>query len=76
MHFSSVIGEESIRRWGIVALVIAFFVAYCPVLSWMEFSNTPENLNVATVMEIRRTGNWLFPTLEGEPRTKKPPLPA
>ncbi|HEX4796615.1 MAG TPA: phospholipid carrier-dependent glycosyltransferase, partial [Humisphaera sp.] len=42
----------------------------------MEFSNTPENLNVATALEIRRTGNWLFPTLDGEPRTRKPPLTA
>jgi 4-amino-4-deoxy-L-arabinose transferase-like glycosyltransferase len=51
-----------------------FFVVAAPTLSWLEFSNGSENLNVATALEIRRTGNWLLPTLQGEPRYAKPPL--
>jgi hypothetical protein len=37
-----------------------------------------ENLNIATALELRRDqpDNWLLPTLEGEPRVKKPPLTA
>jgi len=31
---------------------------------------------VATALECRRDGHWLNPTLEGQPRTKKPPLTA
>jgi 4-amino-4-deoxy-L-arabinose transferase-like glycosyltransferase len=60
---------------GIVAL---FFAAVAPTLSWLEFSGGMENLNIATALELRRDhpGNWLIPTLEGEPRIKKPPLTA
>jgi 4-amino-4-deoxy-L-arabinose transferase-like glycosyltransferase len=35
-----------------------------------------EALNVATAQEIRRSGNWLVPTLQGETRLQKPPLTA
>jgi 4-amino-4-deoxy-L-arabinose transferase-like glycosyltransferase len=60
---------------GIVAL---FFAAIAPTLAWLEFSGGMENLNIATALELRRDhpGNWLIPTLEGEPRVKKPPLTA
>jgi 4-amino-4-deoxy-L-arabinose transferase-like glycosyltransferase len=60
---------------GIVAL---FFAAVAPTLSWLEFSGGMENLNIATALELRRDhpDNWLIPTLEGKPRTKKPPLTA
>jgi 4-amino-4-deoxy-L-arabinose transferase-like glycosyltransferase len=60
---------------GIIAL---FFGAIAPTLSWLEFSGGMENLNIATALELRRdhADNWLIPTLEGEPRIKKPPLTA
>jgi 4-amino-4-deoxy-L-arabinose transferase-like glycosyltransferase len=57
-------------------LVVVFFGAIAPTLSWLEFSSGLENLNVATALELRREhpGSWLIPTLEGEQRIKKPPL--
>ena len=59
---------------GLIAVVV--FAATAPTLSRLEFSSSMENLNVATVLEIHRTGNWLVPTLEGEMRLNKPPLTA
>ncbi len=59
-----------------IALMATFFAAVAPTLPMLEFSNGAEGLNVATALEIRRTGNWLLPTLQGETRLAKPPLAA
>jgi 4-amino-4-deoxy-L-arabinose transferase-like glycosyltransferase len=59
-----------------IALGATFFAAVAPTLPMLEFSNGAEGLNVATALEIRRTGNWLVPTLQGETRLAKPPLAA
>ena len=61
-----------------VGIVVLFFAAIAPTLTWLEFSGGMENLNIAPALELRRDhpGNWLIPTLEGEPRVKKPPLTA
>ena len=59
-----------------VAIAAVFFAAVAPTLSWLEFSNGSENLVAETVLEMRRGGEWLVPTLELQPRTQKPPLPA
>lgn len=68
---------SSHRAWIWLPLIVAaFLAAVAPTLSWMEFSNGMENLNVATVLEMRRGGPWMVPTLEGEPRVAKPPLTA
>jgi len=72
--YAKTIGPGRAVVWPL--LVVVFFAANAPLLTWMEFSNTMENLVVATAMEVRRTGHWLLPTLEGESRTKKPPLVA
>src|SRR3954447_10005456 len=58
---------------GIAALV---FAAVAPTLPWLKFPSGSENLVVETVLEMRRGGPWLVPTLERQPRTQKPPLPA
>ncbi len=55
-------------------LTTLFFAAVAPTLTWLEFSGGSENLVVGTVLEMRRGGAWLIPTLKGEPRTTKPPL--
>ena len=57
-------------------LVVVFFGAIAPTLSWLEFTSGLENLNIATALELRREHpqGWAIPTLEGEPRIKKPPL--
>ncbi len=61
--------------WPAALLIAAtFFIATAPTLSWVEFSSGMENLTVSTVLEIHRNGRWLVPTLQGEPRTAKPPL--
>lgn len=61
---------------GSMAVFALVFLAVAPTLSWLEFSSGSENLNVATALEIRRTGQWGLPTLNGEPRVAKPPLTA
>ena len=55
---------------------LIFVLVTAPTLTWLQFSSGSENLVVATALEIRRTGNWLFPTLQGQPRLNKPPLAA
>src|SRR5690348_12930630 len=72
-------GETSVPRWAVWGgLVLLFFGAIAPTLSWLEFSGGMENLNIATALELRRDhpDNWLVPTLEAETRIKKPPLTA
>lgn len=60
----------------ILAVAACFFAAVAPTLTWTEFCSGSENLNVAAAMEIRRTGRWLIPTLQDQPRIAKPPLTA
>jgi 4-amino-4-deoxy-L-arabinose transferase-like glycosyltransferase len=66
-------------RWkwpGLLAVLIAavFFVCFVPVLHWMDFSGGMENFNIETALEMTRDGHWIVPTLDGEVRTRKPPL--
>lgn len=68
-------GSPSRSRLGTALFAAALlFAAIVPTLSKLEFSRTLENLNVATALEARRDGHWFQPTLEGLPRTVKPPL--
>ena len=64
------------RRAWLVAILLAagFFVALAPTLSWCEFTGGMENFNVETALEMTRDGHWIVPTLDGQVRTKKPPL--
>src|SRR5438067_12734949 len=64
------------HRLYAILIAIAFFLAIAPTLPWQEFSSGPENLVLATAMEMRRGGPWLVPTLQGEARLAKPPLAA
>ena len=57
-----------------ILLAALFFAAIAPTLTWQEFTGGMENFNVATAIETVRDGHWLLPYLQGEPRTKKPPL--
>src|SRR5438270_434991 len=67
--------SRSHRGYMILAALLVF-ATLAPILCVPEFSRTLENLNVQTALEARRDGHWLVPTLEGLPRTKKPPLAA
>jgi 4-amino-4-deoxy-L-arabinose transferase-like glycosyltransferase len=67
-------GAAGVARGLLVGLV--FFVGIAPTITWLEFSNGIENLNIETALEMRRGGPWIIPTLMGEPRVRKPPLNA
>jgi 4-amino-4-deoxy-L-arabinose transferase-like glycosyltransferase len=63
------------RDWLARILIVAvFFAAVAPTLAWLEFFHAEENVVIAQALEMRRTHNWLIPTLQGRPRTIKPPL--
>src|SRR4051794_11921999 len=51
-----------------------FFAATAPTLFWIQFYHAEENVVIAQALEMRRSGNWLIPTLQGRTRTIKPPL--
>lgn len=67
----------SLARWRLLAGLgaLSIVLAIGPTLGWLEFSSGAENLVAGTVLEIRRGGPWLQPTLNGQPRVNKPPLP-
>jgi 4-amino-4-deoxy-L-arabinose transferase-like glycosyltransferase len=69
-------GSRTRRAYvGAAALfVLACFATVACDLRKFEFSNGGENAVVASVLEMRRGGPWLVPTLHEEVRTKKPPL--
>ncbi|MDB5321403.1 MAG: glycosyltransferase [Phycisphaerales bacterium] len=60
--------------WGIFLVAAVTFAVIAPVVPRLEFTGGMENANVATALEAARDGHWLIPTLNGEPRTEKPPL--
>jgi 4-amino-4-deoxy-L-arabinose transferase-like glycosyltransferase len=63
------------RRWVQSVVIVALvFAAIAPFLDRCELCGGMENFCVATAMEAARDGHWLVPTLNGEVRTKKPPL--
>ena len=68
--------RRRVSAWSGLGVAMALFAALAPALGWLELSNGIEQLHAATVLEIRRTGNWLVPTLNGRERINKPPLPA
>jgi 4-amino-4-deoxy-L-arabinose transferase-like glycosyltransferase len=63
-------------RFTLYAFLIAgvFFAGTAPTLTWRDFCGGSENLVVVTVLEMRRGGPWIIPTLQGAARTTKPPL--
>jgi len=64
------------RRPIVTCAVLAavFFAAVAPTLLWSEFTGGMENFNLETALEMTRDGHWLIPTLDGDVRTRKPPL--
>ena len=66
----------AVMRPALLAALIAalFFLAIAPTLTWIEFSGGMENFNLETALEMTRDGHWIIPTLDGQARTKKPPL--
>ncbi len=62
-------------RWAIASAILMLLMLGM-TLGWSELSSGSENLVVATSLETRREANWMLPTLDGEPRVRKPPLVA
>ena len=56
-----------------ILIPLLFFAASVPTIPWTEFAGGSENIVVATALEMRRSGQWLIPTLAGEKRLAKPP---
>lgn len=65
-----------IHRLRVLAAIAFLLFSFAITLPSLEFSSGSENIVAATAMEIRRDGHWLLPTLNGEPRVRKPPLTA
>ena len=61
-----------------VLLAVIVFAAIAPTLGWLEFSGGMENVTIASSIETASRPDdpkaWLLPTLNGEPRLRKPPL--
>jgi 4-amino-4-deoxy-L-arabinose transferase-like glycosyltransferase len=55
----------------LLLLVLATFVANAGALE----ANIMEARNLTTAREMLASGDWLSPTMNGEPRLEKPPLP-
>ena len=56
---------------GLVALIVITTTSYLNILA----PDIMEGRNFITAQEILKTGNWLIPSLFGELRIAKPPLP-
>ena len=66
---------ESARDWiARILIPLLFFAATAPTLQWVEFAGGAESIVVATALEMRRSGEWMIPTLAGQKRLAKPPL--
>ena len=64
-----------LRRYALPALLALLICgSLWPTLGRVEFSSGSEQLVVAAALESRREGRWLVPTMNGEPRLRKPPL--
>lgn len=66
------IGYKHIGQWlvGIILLFCAFFIHNRAI-----FVDIMESRNMITAREMVYDGNWLTPTMNGELRLEKPPLP-
>lgn len=65
-------GRQNYWHWGLLILVFccAFFVNNDAI-----FVDLMESRNLITAREMVSDGNWLIPTMNGDLRLEKPPLP-
>ncbi len=65
--------KPSFRKGGwLIFLMIIFF---CVLMATAPVRNVMEARNFKTASEMLERGEWAFPTLNGQPRVEKPPLP-
>lgn len=68
--------ERNIKKRGVPELLLIVVCAFTFfVHNGMMVSDIMEARNLTTAHEMVADGNWLMPTLNGEPRYAKPPLP-
>lgn len=61
-------------QWGFAALLLLCFVAFFPHNTALP-SDIMESRNLVTAREMAEDGHWLVPTMNGQLRLEKPPLP-
>ena len=64
--------QQSYIHYGII-IVVCFFSFF--VHNHIIPADIMESRNLATAQEMVKYGNYLLPTMNGEPRLEKPPLP-
>lgn len=61
------------KKW-LLGLLVASLVLFLIFLGNLPLRDWDEGTYAIVAREIYRTGNWLYPTLQGEPFMLKPPL--
>jgi 4-amino-4-deoxy-L-arabinose transferase-like glycosyltransferase len=59
------------KRWGLILTCLITFFAYNQLIT----PDIMESRNIITAREMVYEGHWLIPTMNGELRLEKPPLP-
>jgi 4-amino-4-deoxy-L-arabinose transferase-like glycosyltransferase len=60
-----------------IQILVLLFIMFCTFLvnnNVLE-ANIMESRNLVTAREMLQKGNWFYPTMNGEQRLEKPPLP-
>lgn len=66
--------HADLGRWGFAALLLLCAVAFFPHNTALP-SDIMESRNLVTAREMAEEGHWLVPTMNGQLRLEKPPLP-
>jgi len=66
-------GKGDLRHWSMLLIVSLIFFAI--LIETSPVRNVMEARNFKTASEMLESGQWLLPTLNGEPRVEKPALP-
>ncbi|MFG0305892.1 MAG: ArnT family glycosyltransferase [Phycisphaerales bacterium JB040] len=63
-----------IQRHPVPAVLAAFALAYLVGLDTHDVTNWQEGIRLLTAMDMSDRGDWIVPTIHGEPYLAKPPL--
>ncbi len=69
------LGSRKIRIGRPIASIVLALLCVFGKFSLRKEPSIMEARNLISARETLRTGNWLFPTLWGNPRLRKPPMP-
>jgi len=62
-------------RLGVACLLIVAVLQFCLFLDRGDVTGSHEGRVMGTAAEMVRSGDWIVPRFNGEPRLQKPPLP-